>query len=976
MKHLNGLFICLLSVVFATSYGQSIQPGFVKEYNERTQKTPLSDVEIVISNASSTASGVKGDFILHFRTLKPGDKVNVRRIEKLGYEIFNKEALEQWFISRDNSPFTIVMCRSDKFKRIRDTYSRVSSESYEKQLKKEEARLRAERKAGKLKEAEYEAALKKLNDEYDQQLENLDNYVDRFARIDLSELSAVEAEIIELVQKGNIEDAIRRYEQQNLEEKYKEQVAVGRKAQAGIDALTTVKAESQMSCDSLFSSILRKNEMLKLAGGRENFEKIGKSLKETALNDTSYFAAVWEYAEFAYSQNIFEDAAHFYDICSRLSTDRIEKLKISQRKGALLLKQNRFRESEYSFMAALKISMQLWEIDSTNYRSYVADVQNDIAHLYAKMRNFRKAENFFQQAQYNYKVLCDNQENFLESMTNLQIHLGEMYMDMRQFHCVDTLLNQAMKNASSLFNTLPDKYRPLMAAAENSLGRIHRYYMRYEEAKTAMNKSLEYGIILYGKNPRAYRPMLAGVYSRLSDLYTLMRDFQGAKNAAEKAIALYDTLIATSTEAYLPDIANIRNEQANLCQMARRYTDLKRYVSEGYELTKQLYVLYPDVYRFDLFNLTMNMGISSAMHNQLREAEAFFLAGKKLVDTLRREYPQAYLPTYLNFVKNMGSLYNMMHQYDKDSLYTAEAMLICNQLYESNPYVYKRELSSMLYNYAVYYNKTGKYIQADSMARYAETLTSQLVDKYPDIFMEDYRRLIKIIGTIQGNLNNKEVELKYKHMALDKARALFDKNPDVYMYDYVESLEDVAFYYLENDDKEKAGCYFDEGTAKIRQLYNQYPAVYAPKMGKWLMIVTLYYRTIKEYENAMSTQEESTRIYENLYKELPDRYSFELGLCFSQKAAMAYFNFNDESKAEQYYLKALPLLYTVLSSNKAARGQILTDRRTLVDIYRHSGKFDMALEQVDAILELNPNDEEVIEQKKELKKMNNNVKQE
>ena len=208
-------------------FAQSTQPGVVKEYNERLEKTPLDHVEINISNAASTVSDGKGNFMLQFRTLKPGDKVNVRRIEKLGYEIFNKEALEQWFISRENRPFTIVMCKSEKFKRIRDNYSRVSSQSYEKQLKKEEARLEAERKKGKLKEEEYDKALKKLNDDYDRQLDNLDNYVDRFARIDLSELSAIEAEIIELVQRGEIDKAIQLYEQQGLEEKYKQQVVIG-----------------------------------------------------------------------------------------------------------------------------------------------------------------------------------------------------------------------------------------------------------------------------------------------------------------------------------------------------------------------------------------------------------------------------------------------------------------------------------------------------------------------------------------------------------------------------------------------------------------------------------------------------------------------------------------------------------------------------------------------------------------------------
>ena len=956
------LFICLASFVANSAFAQVTQPGFVKEYNERMQKTPLGEVEIVISNASTTASEKDGHFMLQFRTLKPGDKVNVRRIEKLGYEIFNKEALEQWFISRDKQPFIVIMCKSDRFKRIRDTYSRVSSDSYEKQLKKEEARLQAERKAGKLKEAEYEAALKKLNDEYDQQLENLDNYVDRFARIDLSELSTVEAEIIELVQNGHIEEAIRKYEQQNLEEKYKQQVSVGRKAQAGIDALTTVKIQSQISRDSLFASILRKNEMLKLAGGRENFEKIGKSLKETALNDTSYFAAVWEYAEFAYSQNMFEEATRFYDICRTLTTDKIENIKISLRKGSLELKQNHFLESERAFMKALELSRQLWDTDSTTYRSYIANVQDDIANLYAKMRNFRKAEDFFLQAQYNYKELCENQDDFLEKLTNLQIRLGDMYMEMRQFHLADTILNKANENATTLFNILPDKYRPLIASAEKSLGRSHRYYMRYDEAKTAMNMSLEHYKVLYGKNPMAYRPQYAQVYSRLSDLYTQTRDFQNSKIAANEAIALYDTLIAMSTDAYLPDIANIS-------QASRRYTDLKKYVSEGFGLTKQLYAIYPEVYRFNLCNLTMNMGISSAMHNQLQDAEKYFLASKSLADTLCNDYPDAYLPTYMSTVKNLGSLYSMMHQYEQDSLYTSEAMRVCNLLYKNNPSVYKRELSSMLYNYAVYNLKTGKNVQADSIARYAETITSQLVDAYPEIFMEDYRRVIKIIGAIQGNLKNKEVELKYKQMALDKSRLLFEKAPNIYMSDYVESLEDVAFYYLMSEDEYgKAGVYISEGTDKIRQLYNEYPEVYAPKMGQWLMTVALYYRTIKEYENAMSTIEEATKIFEKLFKDFPDRHSFELGLCYSQTASIAYHNFDDEEKAERFYQKALPLYYTVLNSNKAAKKQILLVRRTLVDIYRHGSNIDKAIEQIDAILELNPNDEEVKVQKKNWKR--------
>ena len=105
---------------------QTTQAGMVKEYKETNEKKPLGGVELLISNAPSTISDKKGSFSLQFKTLKPGQKVNIRRIEKLGYEIFNKEALEQWNINPE-VPFTIVMVKSERFKAIRDNYSIISA---------------------------------------------------------------------------------------------------------------------------------------------------------------------------------------------------------------------------------------------------------------------------------------------------------------------------------------------------------------------------------------------------------------------------------------------------------------------------------------------------------------------------------------------------------------------------------------------------------------------------------------------------------------------------------------------------------------------------------------------------------------------------------------------------------------------------------------------------------------------------------
>ena len=263
---------------------QALQNGIVQEYNERAKKTPLAGVELNIRSAGSTVSD--GKFALQFLTLKPGDRVNVRRIEKLGYEIFNKEAVEQWNLN-PSEPFVVVMCRSDRFKKIRDNYQRVASESYARQLKKDEAALARLKSEGKIKEQEYHKQLYELRESYEKQLDNLDSYVDRFSRIDLSELSATEQEIILLVQEGKIEEAIVRYEEQNYLDKYLQEVSDIREVSSAMEQLSELKKSKEQSRDSLLAAIDRQVETLKLDGVNKNKQKILQLLQSVADADTT-----------------------------------------------------------------------------------------------------------------------------------------------------------------------------------------------------------------------------------------------------------------------------------------------------------------------------------------------------------------------------------------------------------------------------------------------------------------------------------------------------------------------------------------------------------------------------------------------------------------------------------------------------------------------------------------------------------------
>lgn len=251
MRRLHILFALMLSLFCAnTLSAQSVQKVRVVEYNGKEQKTPLANAALSVQNAASTMSDAEGNLTLNFRTLKAGDVVSLKRVDLAGYEIFNKDAVEQWVISQSET-FELVLCKTEKIMALYDQYMSVASASYEKQWKREQAALEAERQAGRLKDAEYQQKLQEAQDAYDQQLENLELYVEKFAHFDLSKLSTEEQAIIELVQAGQLDEAIARYEQMDLLGSYQQQSRELRQIVTTQDSLTVIRAEKEAVRDTL-----------------------------------------------------------------------------------------------------------------------------------------------------------------------------------------------------------------------------------------------------------------------------------------------------------------------------------------------------------------------------------------------------------------------------------------------------------------------------------------------------------------------------------------------------------------------------------------------------------------------------------------------------------------------------------------------------------------------------------------------------
>lgn len=540
-----SLVILLSLAPLASVWAQSVQPVVVKEYNAKNQKTPLSDVGLTVTNAGAAMSDGDGRVSLRFRTLKAGDHVQLRRVERDGYEIFNRDAVEQWTVS-PAVEFQLVLCRSDRFRQLRDQYQRVASQSYDRQYRAEQQRLAAERKAGKLMAEEYEQRLQQLQDEYDQQLEDLENYVDKFARIDLSELSAQEQQLVELVQQGKIEEAIALYEQHDYLGQYERETRDIQEIDRAQQQLASLEEQKRQQREAVMASISRQVNTYQLAGGRENFAKVGRLLKGVADADTTNLEALMQYAEFAAQQRDYDE------------TDRYAGIMV------------RNADNDYLRLAEAYTSLFI----SCNQR-----MQHDRAQAYIdlaiEMLSARKDESITMYVKWTYCLFL--RHNFLtlleryeeaEAMTEDLAHAFETALALQDEPDVELLLWQAQflskhayvvcaagqtEEAERLCRESWQRIAPLVdekdffqVSAYCTVLSYHMLVLEIQEKWAEQIPLLKEGVRvytpLYQQNPEATAPVIFEWYANLSDALVQNDELEEAEGYITSALDVLKTV--------------------------------------------------------------------------------------------------------------------------------------------------------------------------------------------------------------------------------------------------------------------------------------------------------------------------------------------------------------------------------------------------------------------------------------------------
>lgn len=622
---MKKLWICFVLAAFClTSFGQVMQNGIVKEYRGTKAAKPLGNVTIVIEKAGSNASNNDGTFILEFRDSKYGEKVSVKKIEKDEYEPFNKDALENWHIASDGSVFVVKMCKSKDFKKLKDQYNAVSSKSYADQQAREMAIVAQQLQEGKIQQAEYEKQLEELKEYYDEQLENLDSYIDKFARIDLSELKDDEVKIIKMVQNGMIDKAIEAYENMGLVEKYAQASEDIADMNDAVDKLETKIQDEFQQRKQIFASIERQIQLVKLQGGKDNFDNVLGVLKQVCDADTSQFVPLSMYIDMALEQNKLDEcicyARKMMIQAHELHVDSLEAKAYSRmgRAYSLLKEHDLAIENENKAIAIFET------LDSTDIR-----IKRSLSS-------------------------CYNTKGYTFSQCGLYGQAVEPLLKSYNLRCAVYNESQNEKDADDLHSTLFNLTNTFSALGDLSTAQLYS------------DKMMEYAQTVYEKGSEKSMERMAGAYVAKAFVYLAAHETSKQIDAWKSAEEYFKALYEYNPDKYEYDYLAALNNVADSYRQSGDTQSALQYASKVVDHKRELLKKNPTLRERDGLVTSLQMlGNIYSSSDDYNSAEACYLEAGQILDDFLQENKISYLRSKQKNSSRLAECYQKMEEYEK-----------------------------------------------------------------------------------------------------------------------------------------------------------------------------------------------------------------------------------------------------------------------------------------------------------------------
>ena len=649
-----------------------VQKGITFRYNGKNPRTPLGGVYV---KTATSPNGVVSDenngvFFLKLQNIKMGDRLGRATVSKKGLMVFNQQAVDEW--SARKEPLKLILCDANQFQKQKNNLISIGRNQAEKKYKKRLAELEKKNKAQQLTLDEYHAKLDSINRDRDNAEKHMDEYADMFARIDESEVDTLAQRAIELFNQGQLEEAIKLFEQGNYLEKLDDALKIKTQAEELRQKADSAEVLADKDIEEYKKSIQAQVSAYKMSNEWDKAAELLKGLADKLQTQD----VIGDYARFSLTQNLFAEAETYYNIY-------------------------------------IKKQLLLSKINPQKYEPALGDSYNNLGILYSDTQRFSDSEQMYNSALEIYKRLAaTNPQTYDPDLAMSYNNLGILYSDMQRFTDSEQMFNSALEIYKRLADANPQVYDSDLADGYNNLGTLYRATQRFTDSEQMFNSALKIYKRLAATNPQTYDPDLAMSYNNLGVLYSDMQRFADSEQMHKSALKIYKRLADTNSQVYEPSLGDCYNNLGVLCRDMQRFADSEQMYKSALEIRKRLADANPQVYESSLGNCYNNLGVLCRDMQRFADSEQMYKSALEIRKRLADANPQVYESSLGNSYNNLGVLYNDMQRFaDSEQMFNS-ALEIYKRLMGENAHFYGQRLANCLFGLANSQVKQEKYSQA------------------------------------------------------------------------------------------------------------------------------------------------------------------------------------------------------------------------------------------------------------------------
>ena len=899
VKKVLFVLLAILSIGKALAIDQI---GIAYRYNGKKQRTPLGGVYIKVATSPNgvVSQELNGQFVLKLKGIKMGDAMGTAIVQKAGMMVFNKDEVNRWSVQR--KPLVLIICDADEFQKQKERLIAIGRNQAEKKYKQKIELLKAQNAKQQLSLDQYYAKLDLIEKEKNNALAHMDEYADMFARIDESEIDTLAQRAVELFNQGQLEEAIKLFEQGNYLEKLDDALKVKKQAEDMRQKADTAETLANKDIEEYTKTIQAQVTAYKMSNEWDNARDLLKGMADKLQT----LDAIWDYAKFAQNQNMFIEAEKEYKLYIKkiLSNTNPQVYETNLAKSYnnlanLYSDTQRFNEAEQMYKAVLEIRKRLAYANPQAYEPDLAACYNNLARLYYKIKQFDESEQMYKIALIKYKCLVNENPLVYEFyLAQTYSNIASLFFQTYRLKEAEQMVDVALEINKRLVEKAPQTYEQYLAQNYNSLASIYCSTRRLKESEQICNLALRITKRLADINPQAYESDLAYSYHNLAYVYSVTKRFNEAEQMYKSALEIRKRLTDADPQAYEQDLAQSYYSLANLYSDTQRFNEAEQMYKSALEIRKRLTDANPQAYGQDLAQSYYSLANLYSDTQQFNRAEQMYKAALEIVERFvdtkqqfyaaclflladsrieQKKYSEAITPLeksldyykkeaengistdyYYKAISWLYQLYSQEKSFkEAEQMYKA-ALEVYKHLVNANPKEYEPYLAAIYNDLANLYSDTQRYNEAEQMYKATLEIGKRLVKANTHRYSKEQAECLFWLA-----------DSRIKQEKYSEAIAPLETALDFYKKEAENGIS-TNFYYdaiswlhqLYSQEKKYLQAYqcFKLNIPTLRALYKSDKSNYAELMNDILVSQSFYSIFEKQYAEAEAYSKEALEV--------------------------------------------------------------------------------------------------------------------